>query len=84
MAWPGINDYHIAVQNPRNCFVDVELKEGRILLDRRGLPRVASGNFAVVYHIHNGGRNYAVKCFTREVTDHHRRYDLIARHLKRE
>lgn len=52
------------------------------MLTPTGLPRVASGNFACVYEVRNGARRIAVKCFTRQVSDLQRRYNLISQHLQ--
>lgn len=81
MAWPLPNDYHTAVQNPRNCFADPELRAGKAVLDPLGLPRLSSGNFAVVFELAQSSRRHAVKCFTREVADLQARYATIAAYL---
>jgi hypothetical protein len=80
-AWPTPNEYCAAVQNPRNCFADRELAGGRIVLNPLGLPKVSSGNFAVVFELERGDRRYAVKCFTRRIQDQQQRYAAITRFL---
>jgi hypothetical protein len=80
-AWPTPNEYCAAVQNPRNCFPDRELAGGRIVLNPLGLPKVSSGNFAVVFELERGDRRYAVKCFTRQIQDQQQRYAAITRFL---
>lgn len=80
-AWPTPNEYCAAVQNPRNCFPDRELAGGRIVLNPLGLPKVSSGNFAVVFELERGDRHYAVKCFTRQIQDQQQRYAAITRFL---
>src|SRR5205085_6226696 len=43
--------------------------------------RPITGGFASVYHMRCGMRDYAVRCFLREYSDHQTRYDAISRHL---
>lgn len=63
---PSLLQYQLAVQNPRIAFAhDPELVLGETQLDRRGMPRVASGGFAATFRIHNGERHWAVRCFHR-------------------
>lgn len=81
MAWPLPNDYQTAVQNPRHCFVDAALQAGTPVLNPLGIPKVSSGNFAVVFELEGGGHCYAVKCFTREVAGLQARYAAITAHL---
>lgn len=81
MNWPNPTAYHEAIQTPRVCFQDPELKAGAVVTDRLGMPRVASGNFASVYEIRNGSQRWAVRCFLRPVSDQQRRYDLLSKHL---
>lgn len=81
MSWPTPTDYQEAIQTPRLCFQDPDLKSGAIALNALGLPRVASGNFASVYMIH-GGSAWAVRCFLRPAPDGARRYDAISKHLQ--
>ncbi len=80
--WPDPLDYATAVQNPSLAFEDPDLANGDIWLDARGLPVVASGGFAVVFRIQNDSRNWAVKCFTRRVTDQRERYAEISNFLR--
>src|SRR5262245_39408982 len=83
MPWPGATDYTTAVQDPRAAFADAELRgaspECNAFL---GLPLSYCGNFAIVFKLVSpSGEMWAVKCFTRQVTDHQQRYAAIARHL---
>ena len=64
MAWPGMPDFSDVVQNPSVCFEDNDLIQGEIAVNLRGLPLVYSGNFACVYKVSNGSREFAVRCFT--------------------
>ena len=81
MTWPRITDYSGAIQNPRLCFKGTELEAGVLATNRRGMPLVFSGAFACVYQVSVGGRNYAVRCFTREVKDQQDRYNQLSDYL---
>jgi hypothetical protein len=83
MTWPHATDYNAAVQNPRLCFRDDDLRQGQAASDLFGLPRPHSGNFADVYQIQDTrGQSWAVKCFTRPVAGLHPRYQAISEHLR--
>lgn len=81
MTWPTPNDYCAAVQNPQHCFTAPELSGGSIVRDQLSLPKVSSGNFAVVFELEQGMRRYAVKCFTRRIRDQQHRYAAITAFL---
>ncbi len=81
MAWPTPQDYNEAVQNPRLAFTDTDLRNGQPELNRLGLPRPISGNFACVYKIQSGGQRWAARCFISEVSDQKRRYEAISTYL---
>ncbi len=84
MFWPNSTDFNEAVQNPGLNFQDSELRLGKTVLNRQGLPVVMSGNFADVYRIHcpTTGHDCAVKCFTRKVPDQQERYREISDYLQ--
>lgn len=82
MPWPQLTDYQEAIQAPRRCFADPELRQGTPLLDGLGLPRPVTGGFASVYQIASGGRRFAVRCFNRPAPDVAQRYHLIDQHLR--
>lgn len=81
MSWPTPQDYNEAMQNPLCNFGDPELQRGRPKLTPLGLPRPISGNFASVYWFSSGTRDWAVKCFTRNIPDQLERYTAISEHL---
>ena len=81
MSWPGITDFSEAVQNPRLCFKDTDLEHGEVSLNQRGMPLVFSGSFASVYAVSVGNRTFAVRCFTREVSDQQARYGELSGYL---
>ena len=68
MKWPVPQDFNEAVQTPALAFNDPDLKAGQPVVGPTGLPLPRSGNFADVYQIRSGKRDWAVKCFTRPVT----------------
>jgi hypothetical protein len=79
--WLTPQDYNEAVQNPALNFADAELRGGTPELTPLGLPRAISGGFASVYRLRCGRRDWAVRCFLREVPDQQERYAAIGRHL---
>ena len=81
MAWPQLDDFRWAIQEPANCFSDPELQSGEVVCDLYGIPKMASGNFACVYEIHSNNRRWAVRTFNHEVTDQKSRYQLVSEHL---
>ena len=81
MPWPGITDFSEAVQNPRLCFKGTDLEAGKVSLNQRGMPLVFSGAFACVYPVSVGNSTYAVRCFTREVSDQQARYGELSNYL---
>ena len=81
MAWPGITDFSEAVQNPQLCFQGTDLEGGSVKFNPRGMPLVYSGAFACVYNVSVGGVDYAVRCFTREVSDQQSRYERLSNYL---
>ena len=81
MPWPGITDFSEAIQNPRLCFKSTELEVGTVSLNQRGMPLVFSGAFACVYPVSVGNRTFAVRCFTREVSDQQARYGELSSYL---
>ncbi len=79
---PTGGDYSDALQCPMSAFGDVELRMGTVELNRMGLPRPLSGNFASVYRVRGkSGRTWAVKCFTRFADEQSKRYKAISHAL---
>jgi hypothetical protein len=81
ITWPSPQDYNEAVQNPRLCFLDDELKGAQPELNQLGLPKPSTGNFATVYRLNSKSRSWAVRCFVQAAHDHELRYQQISRHL---
>lgn len=81
MAWPGITDFSEAIQNPRLCFKGTAYEAGTVSVNQRGMPLVYSGAFACVYPVSVGNQTFAVRCFTREVSDQQSRYGELSSYL---
>jgi hypothetical protein len=82
MSWPISQDYNEAIQSPRLCFADADLKSGEVAVNALGLPQPCSGNFADVYRVNKGDKSWAVKCFTRPVKGLQERYAIIDKRLR--
>jgi hypothetical protein len=82
MPWPTPQDYNEAIQSPALSFRDPGLKRGTLELSALGLPRPVTGNFASVYRVSCGQRDWAVRCFWREFADMQMRYAAISAHLR--
>ncbi|MHC1743963.1 MAG: helix-hairpin-helix domain-containing protein [Syntrophobacteraceae bacterium] len=78
-----MTDYQEAIQNPRLCFDDPELRSGTPVLDSLGLPKPITGGFATVYQMNCSGHRHAVRCFLRYHPDQERRYSIISDYLER-
>ena len=86
-GWPTASDYSAAVQNASTAFLDRDLANAKAQSSSLGLPRAATGAFAVVYRFSRGSDEWAVRCFLQEVTDQANRYrevhrNISGRHLK--
>jgi formylglycine-generating enzyme required for sulfatase activity len=84
MPWPLSQDFNEAVQDPRLCFADDELRAGAVVTNALGLPMPRSGNFADVYELRSvaGDRRWAVKCFTRPIAGQRERYAAVSDQLR--
>ena len=83
MLLPRGDEYIIAVQNPRTAFGDAELKGCTAEVDRFTIPKPYSGGFTATFHLLNQSREWAVRCFTRSISDLQERYAAIDRFLAR-
>jgi hypothetical protein len=79
MSLPRLGQYQLALQHPATAFADAELKSATVETTPMGLPRVISGGFALTYHLKNGRKEWAVRCFHREASELGRRYQAIGR-----
>ncbi|MEU4724736.1 hypothetical protein AB0G06_34440 [Nonomuraea dietziae] len=79
---PTGREYAEAIQNPHLCFADQNLQASALELTKVGLPKIISGNNAVVFSLTQpSGRRSAIKCFTRHFEDLPARYRQIDRYL---
>ena len=80
MRLPQYTDYQAAVQTPRIAFGnDSELARCRPEM-LTGTPWARTGTFAYTYRLQNGGKQWAVRCFSK-YDPGQRRYDAISRFL---
>lgn len=77
MAFPRGDEYNQAIQNPRISFSDSVLQSCKVETTPLGLPKPYSGGFTTTYKLLNNHSNWAVRCFTREISDLNRRYQSI-------
>ena len=80
-TWPTMTEYQEAIQSPKLCFENKELRKGKVVTNTLGLPRPVSGQFASVYELDASRSKWAIKCFLRNTPDLHSRYASIAEHL---
>jgi hypothetical protein len=76
--WPTPQDYNEAVQDLQINLQDSELRLGQVTTDRLGIPRPITGAFASVYKVHCAGKDWALRCFLRDVPDSCQRYSKIS------
>jgi len=77
MPLPRGDEYNQAVQNPAISFADLELQNSSVETTPLGLPKPYSGGFTTTYKFKNSIKNWAVRCFTREISDLQKRYQSI-------
>jgi tetratricopeptide (TPR) repeat protein len=83
ITWPSPQDYNEAVQNPRLCFLDDDLREAQPELNQLGLPKPATGNFATVYRLTSRQKSWAVRCFVQAAHDCELRYQHVSQQLSK-
>ena len=82
---PTLEDYlNTAQRNTKSVFLDMELASGSLELNALGLPRVRSGNFAIIFKVHCSKKTYAVRCFLHMPSDLKERYKNISDTLHKE
>ena len=81
-AWPTPQDYNEAVQNLHLNVRDPELQRGKVSLGALGLPQPITGAFASVYRVHCNGRDWALRCFLRDIPDSKMRYEKISQFVQ--
>lgn len=79
MRLPNLEQYLRAFQlPPSRIFKDPALRGATVETNALGMPRVRSGNFALVFRLDAGTETYAVRCFTRTSKEVAQRYQAIA------
>ena len=76
MQYPLISEYISAIKDAEDNFAT--MTNLRPVLDLSGNPVMSSGNFAVVFKMTDGKKNYALKCFTRDVDGRAEAYKKIS------
>ena len=79
MNYPLISEYIESIKSPEDNFD--QLRHLIPVLDDEGNPIMSSGNFAVVFKMTDGKKNYAIKCFTKEQEGRLDAYQKICQHL---
>lgn len=80
MNYPLISEYIEAIRNAEDNFD--KLSHLRPVYDSDGDPIMNSGNYAVVFKMTDGTKDYAIKCFTREQEGRENAYKLIMKRLR--
>lgn len=81
MNYPLISEYIDSIKAAEDNFE--ELKNLHPVLDNDGQPVMSSGNFAVVFKMTDGKKDYAVKCFTKAQDGRDSAYRLISEELQK-
>lgn len=83
MALPRGDEYNQAIQNPRTSFSDIVLQACQVETTPLGLPKPYSGGFTTTYKLVNHHSSWAVRCFTREISDLQKRYQSIGNFISK-
>ena len=79
MEYPLLSEYQDAILDAEDNFN--QLADLRPVLDDNGRPVMSSGNFAVVFKMTDGDKDYAVKCFLKEQKGRAEAYQQICGYL---
>ncbi|MCS7168863.1 MAG: hypothetical protein RMI91_04625 [Gemmatales bacterium] len=89
MHWPLPTDYISVIEQPSRCFYDADLQS----CEPESIPQTslghnfwyAQGNFGLVFKLNHRAsqKSWAVKCFTRGISQLRKRYKRLAVHLRR-
>ncbi len=83
MHLPSPEQYRSAVQHPDVAFAeDPELAASQAESNRHGIPSTYSGNFTATFHLRGAEREWAVRCYTREIGFVGERYAAISHFLE--
>ena len=81
-AYPTMDQYNDAVQNPQTAFSDPVLTKATIVRNGMGLPAALGGGFALTYTAMAQGRKFAVRCFHKEARGLEARYGDVDKGLR--
>lgn len=79
MQYPLISEYIEAIISSEDNFD--KLSNLRPILDEYGNPIMSSGNFAVVFKMTDGNKDYAIKCFLKEQKGRKEAYNQICDYI---
>lgn len=80
---PGYIDYLNSLRNPASFLKDPYLKQGQLVLTKRGRPLTYSGNFALTAAFEVQGVRWALRCFLNKMPDDlEMRYREISRFVQ--
>lgn len=80
-SYPQIVEYNEVIQHPATAFLDPELQKGRVRENALGLPLVLSGGFALTYMVATPQRQFAVRCFHRQIPAVDQKYAAISQKI---
>jgi eukaryotic-like serine/threonine-protein kinase len=75
-AYPEASDYTLVLQNPGVAFTEASLRTATFIPGLGG-PLAIPGSSAVVFEAALGGRNYALRCYTRDLASTPERYAAL-------
>lgn len=76
-SWPRYDAYKQAISDPMTCFSDLELRQGRLVPEVKGM-----GTHGFVFHLKCQTRHVAVKCFNNYLPDRQKRFEAIQKYTK--
>lgn len=86
--FPGFTEYQAKIQNPHVCFRSADLKTAQLVRmpiqtpqGLKTMPKVWSGQSAVVFRMDSPVKHWAVRCFLSQTSDQYRRYNLLNQYL---
>lgn len=82
MKYPSLTSYQEVIQTPSIAFSDPELRECRPEVNNWGVPRAASGGFALTFHLLSPTKEWAVRCFHKDISGLETRYRCISSFLR--
>src|SRR5689334_8495780 len=81
LAYPSVQEYCDALQNPRHCFRTPDLQQSVPEADARRMPMPRTGGVAAVFKLERGGVACALKVFKFGLPRREQRYKAISDYL---